>query len=61
MKGTTTLTFNQTTMVEALQMYLDAQLSSNHKVASVKATTGAGYANDGSFEIIISEPEAKTA
>ena len=62
MKGNTTIKFNQATMVEAVQMYLDAQLASKHKVESVKplGSTG-GYADQGGFEIEFTEEASAEA
>lgn len=62
MRGSTTIRFNQLTMIEAVQMYLDAQLSSKHTVASVKAMSSGAYGDAGCFEIeFIEEESAKAA
>ena len=58
MKGNVTIKFNQATMVEAVQMYLDAQLTSAHTVARVKSTSGTSYNEEGSFEIEFTEKES---
>jgi hypothetical protein len=60
MKGNTTIKFNQATMIEAVQMYIDAQLTGKHSVASVKATSGGGYDSQNGFEIEISEADKET-
>ncbi len=57
MKGSTTIKINQATMIEAVQMYLDAQLSNGHTVTSVKAMPSGAYADQGCFEIEFSERE----
>lgn len=57
MKGSITIRFNQATMIEAVQMYLDAQLSKTHLVASVKAVSPGGYSEQGCFDVEFSEVE----
>lgn len=60
MKGTITIQFNQATMIEAVQMYLDAQMLKSHVVKSVKATPAtSGYSEQGCFDIEFSEAEQK--
>ena len=54
MKGNITIKFNQATMLEAVQRYMDAQFSSKHKVASVKTAGSANNFNGAEFDIEIS-------
>lgn len=62
MKGTTSIKFNQATMIEAVQMYLDAQLSGKHVVRSVKANPPSSAYNDqGGFEVDFAEIETEKA
>ena len=56
MKGNTTIKFNQSTMIEAVQMYLDAQLTGKHIVESVRSVSGGSGYSDGCFDIEIKEP-----
>ena len=55
MKGSVTLKFNQATMIEALQTYLDAQFKERHVVTAVKAVSGSAYSDAGCFEIEVSD------
>lgn len=52
MKGNNTLIFNQATMIEAVQFYLNAQMVNASKVTSVK--TG-GSVNGDYFKIEITD------
>jgi len=55
--GNTTIKFNQATMVEAVQMYLDAQFTDKHTVTSVKAVSGTAYNTPDIFDVEIRKEE----
>lgn len=57
MKGNNTLTLNQVTMVEALQLWADAKFKQPPKVESVEQTTKGGSYGGSTFEVKVSEPE----
>ena len=58
MKGSITIGFNQATMIEAVQMYCDAQFTGKHKVKQVVPRPSANAYNSGSgseFDIEITD------
>lgn len=54
MKGNNTLSINQATMIEAMQMYFDAQLAMKQTVLSVSKDTS-NYSSADAFLVSFSE------
>jgi len=59
MKGNNTLTLNQATIVEAVQLWVNATFKNPPKVERVEQTSapGGAYSSSEVFEVKMSEPE----
>ena len=57
MKGNNTLVLNQSTMIEALQLWLNSEMREGkaQKVDAVKMSTTGNY---DTFEVVVTDPEA---
>lgn len=51
MKGLTTITINQATMLTAIQQYMDTQLTTPHVVKNVKRSSNTTYSGGDEYEI----------
>lgn len=60
MKGNTTITLNQASMIEAVQKYIDGQLTSNGGFGIVKGVSPAtkSYGGAQSFTVELEKPDA---
>ena len=59
MKGNNTLELNQATMIEALQLWVDATFKVGVKVLTVAASTkkGSSYSTENCFEVCMTDPD----
>lgn len=59
MKGNNTFELNQPTICEAVQFWLDAQLTEKVKVEKVESKASSGYGSGGTFAVTFAAVEEK--
>lgn len=58
MKGSTTITINQATMLTAMQQYMDTQFTTPHVVKNVKRTSNTTYSGGDEYEVELEATDA---